>query len=46
MTLTEYKEKRMQDPEFKREYEAIMEELGDTVFTQAEILDEEETETV
>lgn len=44
MTLTEYKEKKLQDPAFKEEYEAIMRELGDTVFTRAEILDEEETE--
>lgn len=44
MTLTEYKEKKLQDPAFKEEYEAIMRELGDTVFTRPEILDEEETE--
>lgn len=44
MTLTEYKEKKLQDPAFKEEYEAIMRELGGTVFTRPEILDEEETE--
>ena len=44
MTLTEYKEKRMEDDEFRREYEAIMRELGDTVFTRPMVLDEEETE--
>ncbi len=44
MNLQEYKERRLQDEEFRREYEAIMRELGDTVFTQAEILDKEETE--